>query len=155
MTDTSFPYASTSVRAIIVRDGKILVEWLSSKSIAFLPGGTVQRGEGLVEALTRELHEEIGGANFTVDRYRGVIGHRWSPSNKDSSCLNHFYEVLLSPDSEPAARELGRSLKWIALSDPLAQRLQPPSLRSLLNLANEGLWDEVDTFDGSPDSSSD
>jgi hypothetical protein len=38
-------YNSTSVRAIILRADKILVEWLEFKGIAFLPGGTVERGE--------------------------------------------------------------------------------------------------------------
>jgi ADP-ribose pyrophosphatase YjhB (NUDIX family) len=148
-------YASTSVRAIIVRDEKILVEWLESKSIAFLPGGTVEKGEALVTALVRELHEEIEGADFKVNRYRGMIGHRWIQSNKRNSCLNHFYEVQLSPHCQPTAKEAGRCFKWIALSDPVAQCLQPQSLRSLLTLANEGLWDEVDPPDGYPDTSSD
>lgn len=151
----SSSYASTSVRAIIVRDEKILVEWLDSKSIAFLPGGTVERGEQLVAALARELHEEIEGADFKVNRYRGMIGHHWIQSNKRNSCLNHFYEVQLSRHCEPTAKEAGRCLKWISLSDPLAQCLQPPSLRTLLTVATEGLWDEVDTLDGSPDNPSD
>ena len=139
------PFNSTSVRAIILRADKILVEWLESKGIAFLPGGTVEHGEELLEALDRELHEEIEGADFTVGRYRGMISHSWGESNGSTSCLNHFYEVQLSPQSEPTARESGRHLKWIALTDPVVQHLQPPSLRTLLTEANEGLWDEVDT----------
>jgi 8-oxo-dGTP pyrophosphatase MutT (NUDIX family) len=74
----SSSYNATSVRAIILRGDEILVEWLESKKIAFLPGGTVEQGEALLEALNRELYEEIEGADFTVGRYRGTIGHSWS-----------------------------------------------------------------------------
>jgi 8-oxo-dGTP pyrophosphatase MutT (NUDIX family) len=59
-------YHSTSVRAIIHLAEGILVEWLESKGITFLPGGTVGEGEELLEALNRELLEEIEGADFTV-----------------------------------------------------------------------------------------
>lgn len=60
------PYNSTSVRAIILRADRILVEWLESKGVAFLPGGTVEQGEELLEELKREISEEIEGADFTV-----------------------------------------------------------------------------------------
>ncbi len=143
----SSPYNSTSVRAIILHADKILVEWLESKGIAFLPGGTVEPGEDLLEALNRELHEEIEGADFTVGRYRGTIGHSWLASNGSNSCLNHFYEVELSPQSNPTARESGRCLTWISLSDPVVQHLQPPSLRARLSESSEGLWDEFDSED--------
>jgi 8-oxo-dGTP pyrophosphatase MutT (NUDIX family) len=141
------PYNSTSVRAIIIRADKILVEWLESKGIAFLPGGTVEPGEDLLEALSRELHEEIEGADFTVGRYRGAIRHSWLEPNGSNSCLNHFYEVELSPQSNPTERESGRCLKWISLSDPVVQRLQPPSLMARLTESSEGLWDECDSED--------
>jgi 8-oxo-dGTP pyrophosphatase MutT (NUDIX family) len=143
----SLPYNSTSVRAIILRADKILVEWLESKGIAFLPGGTVEPGEDLLEALNRELHEEIEGTDFTVGRYRGTIGHSWLASNGSNSCLNHFYEVELSPQSNPTVRESGRCLTWISLSDPVVQHLQPPSLRARLSESSEGLWDECDSED--------
>lgn len=140
-------YNSTSVRAIIVHADKILVEWIESKRIAFLPGGTVQQGEELSQALNRELLEEIEGADFTIGRYRGKIGHSWRESTGSNSCLNHFYEVELSPKSNPTARESGRCLKWISLSDPVAQHLQPPSLRARLTESGNELWDEFDTED--------
>lgn len=139
------------MRAIIFRADKLLVEWLEFKSIAFLPGGAVERGEERIEALNRELREELEGAHWEIGRYRGKIGHYWIESSGSNNCLNHFHEVQLSPHSEPSARELGRCLKWIALSDPEAQHLQPPSLLSLLRKATDKVWDEVDHLDRSSD----
>lgn len=140
-------YKSISVRAIILRGDNILVEWLESKEVGFLPGGTVEHGEERLEALSRELHEEIEGADFTIGRYRGAIRHRWLESNRRNSYLNHYHEVQLSPQSKPTARESGRCLKWLSLSNPEVQHLQPPSLRVLLTVTNEGLWDAFDTED--------
>jgi hypothetical protein len=60
---------------------------------------------------------------------------------------DHFYEVELSPQSTPTAREAGRCLRWIPLSDPVAQHLQSPSLRVRITESGDELWDEFDTED--------
>lgn len=56
------------VRALIVRDRKILVCQTLGRDYYFLPGGHVEFGENMREALRRELFEEMGavvkGAEF-------------------------------------------------------------------------------------------
>ncbi len=55
------------VRAIIIEDGQVVVtEWLS-KRWAFLIGGRVDFGESIMNALHREVQEEIG-AVVMVDK---------------------------------------------------------------------------------------
>ena len=140
-------YDSTSVRGIIRKGDLLLVEWLAAKEICFLPGGTVEHGEELSQALSRELAEEIDGATFSIGVYRGAIGHRWQQSDGYKSCLNHFYEVRWSGATELRAKEQGRCLRWITLRESSKERLQPPSLARLLLGSDDGVWEIVDQPD--------
>ena len=47
-------------RAIIVRDGKVLLSWEERKNVYMSPGGGVEEGETLEECVVRELSEEAG-----------------------------------------------------------------------------------------------
>jgi 8-oxo-dGTP diphosphatase len=52
-----------AVSAVIARDGRILVVRRArppARGLFTLPGGVVEAGEGLMEALTREVREETG-----------------------------------------------------------------------------------------------
>ncbi len=47
-------------RAVIMKDGKILLCMGKGKSYYFFPGGHVEKGEKTADALKRELNEELG-----------------------------------------------------------------------------------------------
>ena len=49
-----------TARAVIIRDGRLLLVTAHDKGYYWLPGGTVEDGESMVEALHRELAEELG-----------------------------------------------------------------------------------------------
>ena len=74
------PSANTSprlaVRAVILRDDRLLLvnAWARSSDLWCAPGGGVERGQSLPEALAREVHEECGlrvsvGAPCLVNEY--------------------------------------------------------------------------------------
>lgn len=137
-------YNSISVRAIIRRGDTVLVEWLESKGISFLLGGTVEGDEDLLETLRRELNEEVEGAVCGIGSYRGSIGHWWKVEGEWNGCLNHFYEVKLDLHGDVVARERGRCLRWLSLGDVELPSLQPPRLKSLLLESQGSLWNYVD-----------
>jgi 8-oxo-dGTP pyrophosphatase MutT (NUDIX family) len=55
------------VGAIVRRDDKVLVCRARDKDWWYLPGGRIKTNESSLEALTRELKEEIG-TNFRIDQ---------------------------------------------------------------------------------------
>ena len=139
-------YRTTSVRALIIHDGRVLAEWFAPKNIAFLPGGTVEAEEDLEATLVRELHEELEGASVRLGRYLGEIGHRWKTSDGIDSCLNHYYEVFASEPEKLRAREMGRKIVWLPITVEGLVALQPPSLRGVvLGDLKDTPWKMVDS----------
>ena len=129
-----------------MRDQMILVEWIEELQLAFLPGGRQEDSESLVQALLRELTEEISGLELEIGEYLGRIAHRWTAAGGSDSCLNHFYAVRIVEDRGVAAREAGRTLQWLALDSAQSALLKPPSLLRMLRQESPGRsWDLFDT----------
>lgn len=75
MSDTSHNGPRLAVSAGIFRDGKILLVRRArepAKGVYTFPGGRVEFGESLTEALTREIREETGLEIEIV----GLVGYR-------------------------------------------------------------------------------
>ncbi len=66
------------VRAIIVEDGKIYLSYSKRNNFYKLPGGGVNKGESIIEALKRETLEEVGIIidNKYIKRY-GLYIDKW------------------------------------------------------------------------------
>jgi 8-oxo-dGTP diphosphatase len=86
------PYIATS--AAIIRDGRVLIVRRARKpadGVYTLPGGVVEAGETLIEAVTREVREETGLAiePLALAGYREMIMR-----DGDNRVSRHF--VILS-----------------------------------------------------------
>lgn len=82
------PFLAAS--AAIVRDGKVLIVRRArppAKDVYTLPGGVVEAGETLIEAVIREVQEEIG---LSIEPIK-LAGHREAiKRNADGRVERHF-----------------------------------------------------------------
>ena len=103
------------VGAVVVRDSSILLILRGNppgEGLWSVPGGRVQRGESLAEAVRRELQEETGldGEVGEAVGWTELIGRR-----------RHFvivdYRVSVAPDATPVAGSDAADAAWVAFDD--------------------------------------
>ena len=103
------------VGAVVVRPGAILLIRRGSppgEGLWSVPGGRVQRGESLVDAVRRELQEETGLDGEVGDAvgWTELIGRR-----------RHYvivdYRVTVVPDAVPTAGSDAADAAWVAFDD--------------------------------------
>ena len=133
------------VRSVIVHDGRLLVAKAPDEEHTFLPGGHVETGEGMVDALRRELREELG-IECRVGPYLGVVEHAWRGPDGQHFEINHCF-IVNCP--EIAGRKDLRSLEepldfgWVPLSELESRDLRPRPLISLVRGwadGHRGVW---------------
>jgi len=92
-----------------------------------LPGGHVEEGETLAEAVTRELFEETG--------LEGACGELMA-AREDIGEIGHFvvlvHRVHLMDRGDPVAGDDARDARWVPLGD-VAEQVLVPGLAELLH----------------------
>jgi 8-oxo-dGTP diphosphatase len=109
------------VGAVAVRDGALLMVRRGHGPAAgewSIPGGRVEAGELLAEALVREVREETGLESVCG----GLIG--WVERFDDG---HHFvildFETTVLDDDEPTAGDDAAEVRWVPLHDLLDLQL--------------------------------
>jgi 8-oxo-dGTP diphosphatase len=106
-----------AVSAAIIRDGRVLIARRAkgaSTGVFTLPGGVVEAGETLHEAVVREISEETGIAIEPV----ALAGHReFITRDADGRVERHFVIMCfasrwISGEGKPAPEELSE-LRWL------------------------------------------
>lgn len=106
-----------AVSAAIIRDGHVLLARRArgaSTGVFTLPGGVVEAGETLHEALVREVMEETGIAIAPV----ALAGYREHIEREDDGRIRRHFVILpfacrwISGDGVPLLEELSE-LRWL------------------------------------------
>jgi 8-oxo-dGTP diphosphatase len=93
---------------LLIRNKKVLMVRESGKEFFMLPGGRVNKGEKIEEALRRELREELGVSLIKVRRFK----ERNLPGKAEGEIMNFTVfkgEVLGSPTPSSDIEEV----KWV------------------------------------------
>ena len=125
------------VGGIAVHDGNLLVEQDVRHGFCFVPGGRVEYGENAVEALARELREELG-EEATIGRLILVADNLFELDGDWFQEASLYFLVEFAPDSSVFDRdgtfeggESGTVFQWVPLNELEQANLLPPFLRQL------------------------
>ena len=130
MSETHF-VGKISLRAIIVHDGKILLDRdVRDPDIWEIPGGRLNVGESLEEGLKREIFEELG---IHIRLGRLVYSEQFQQASDGSASLMLAYEASLE-DPEATLildpHEVAETV-WIEVKDFEARKLYENCLHAL------------------------
>ncbi len=91
-------------RAIVIHGDKILLSKSKKRGHYYLPGGHIEFGEKVDEALKREFIEETGD-EIKVDKFIGAFENIFGEEQKYHEVCLVFAASLLSLDKEIASKE--------------------------------------------------
>lgn len=122
-------------RAVIRRDGRLLLARQRMKPWSFLPGGHVEPGERVEIALVREITEELG-TEAKITGLIGVIEHGYTEDGITHHELNLAFDVDIA-DAEPVSQEEHLEFHWLPLDHLAGTDLRPGTLKHVLIAAGK------------------
>lgn len=115
-----------AVGAVLVDDDRLLLVRRGHGPAAgtwAVPGGRVEPGETLAEAVVRELSEETG-IEGVCGRLIGLVEHLPDDDHPDHFVILDF-EVAILEAVEPVAGDDAAEARWVDLGDVADYRLAP------------------------------
>ncbi|OLT39112.1 ADP-ribose pyrophosphatase [Saccharomonospora sp. CUA-673] len=122
-------------RAVIRRDGQLLVARQRTKSWSFLPGGHVEPGERVEAALVRELSEELG-TEAKIAGFVGAVEHGYIEDGTTHHEINLVFDVAIT-DTDPISQEDHLEFHWLPLDQLAETDVRPGALKAALVTAGD------------------
>jgi 8-oxo-dGTP pyrophosphatase MutT (NUDIX family) len=120
-----------SARLVILTRERVLLANRRGRSWYFLPGGNVEPGETVEEALRRETDEETGLAVDDLE-FLGCAEHAYVEDGIRFHELNMLFAAALPWGAEIGSREDDIDIVSVALDDLPDLELRPPTLTRMI-----------------------
>ena len=110
-----------AVRAIVLRGDKMALLYVSNENYHKLPGGGIEKGENLKEALEREILEEVG---VTIEDIKEVGEIEECRREHKLRQTSYCYVAKVKEDVgelnfTEEEKEEGFELKWVSINEAL------------------------------------
>ena len=110
-----------AVRAIVLRGNKMALLYVSNENYHKLPGGGIEQGENLNQALEREILEEVGVTIENIREVGNIIEYRKQHKLKQ---ISYCFVADVKDDTgklnlTKEEKEDGFELKWVSIGDAL------------------------------------
>ena len=115
-------------RGVCVEDGKILLAHYKDKDYYFLPGGHVEIGESVREALEREIDEELK-LSITAGNIVSIFEHSWKDSEEEHYELNFLIPFSIPKDTDLISHVEHLTFEWISIEDFSSINFLPAELK--------------------------
>lgn len=113
-------------RAVVVRDGALLLVQERAAGYWFFPGGHLEPGETPEDAVVRELREELDVGATITGRW-GEVENRWDGHDE----INHVFAVRIDA-ADPVSQEPHLAAGWHRLEDLDDTDVRPRQLADLV-----------------------
>src|SRR3954454_19324841 len=102
-------------RAVVRRDGLVLLVQEIAEGYWFFPGGHVEPGEEPQDAVVRELREELD-VGAAVEAWLGEVANVWVRDGVDHQEVDHVFAVRIDTD-HPVSQEPHLAAGWMRVNE--------------------------------------
>lgn len=115
------------VRALIVRDKKILVCQTNGRDYYFLPGGHIEFNETMREALHRELSEELG-VKVIKENFIGGVENIFVQNDKQKHEISFLFHTAID-NYDIESKEGHITFYWLSYEEFIEKKVVPPAMK--------------------------